>query len=230
MDGSRFDRFARSLVTGTSRRGVLGGLLGLGAGLAGLRAAEAATCPPGRVYRRGVGCVCRLTGRPPVGGVCPCPRGQTDTGDGLGCLECPSVKECPASDPCSSVACDPSVGCVTTPVPDNAPDGCAAGSVCCAGRGCTPLGTASDCTACGDGCADPTPLCNPTLGCVACLKSDHCGPCQTCDNGACVVDGSSEAQPCPSTGEFGAICCGGACVDLPDDQDHLCCGTGICQP
>jgi hypothetical protein len=69
MDGSRFDHLARSLA-GTSRRGLIGGLLGIGAGLAGFGAAEAQSCPPGQVARRGQ-CVCRTTGRPPVGGACP---------------------------------------------------------------------------------------------------------------------------------------------------------------
>jgi hypothetical protein len=105
MDGRRFDRLARSLVTGTSRRGVLGGLLGIGAGLAGIGTTGAVTCPPGRVFRRGVGCVCRLTGRPPVGGVCPCSRGQTDTGDGRGCLACRAAADCANGGFCEAGSC-----------------------------------------------------------------------------------------------------------------------------
>ena len=94
MDGSAFDRLARSLVTERSRRGVVGGLLGLAAGLAGVGAAGAQTCPPGRVRRRGVGCVCRRTGRPPVGGTCPCPRGQCDFGAGCVAAECCADADC----------------------------------------------------------------------------------------------------------------------------------------
>ncbi len=51
MDGPRFDRLARSFAGAGSRRRFLGGLLGLGAGLAGSSAAGAAC--PNRLHRRG---------------------------------------------------------------------------------------------------------------------------------------------------------------------------------
>jgi uncharacterized protein YndB with AHSA1/START domain len=81
MDGARFDRLTRALaVIGPSRRRLVAGALaavGLGGGM---RTVEAA-CPPGQVSRRGVGCICRRTGRPPVNGVCPCPDGRPPCGD-----------------------------------------------------------------------------------------------------------------------------------------------------
>jgi hypothetical protein len=133
MDDARFDSFARSLADElapraerASRRGFVAGLFGFGVGLAGLGAADAQSCPPGRVVRQGQ-CVCRLTGRPPVGGVCPCPRGQTDIGDGRGC-SCPPERSCPANDTCcpggevcaagGGVCCPPQSICTVGGVPD----------------------------------------------------------------------------------------------------------------
>jgi hypothetical protein len=78
LDGTRFDALARHLATGKSRRSFVGGLLGLGAGLAGIASAGAA-CPPGQVSSRGR-CLCKATGRPPVGGACSCPAGRCGLG------------------------------------------------------------------------------------------------------------------------------------------------------
>jgi hypothetical protein len=133
MDGSRFDTRARSLAGARSRRSFLGGVLGLGAGLAKMSAAGAA-CPPGQVSKRGR-CLCKLTGRPPVGGACPCPAGLTDTGDGLGCLACRVDADClPTGDPCQAAHCVAGA-CRAAPVPGGAAcvgtDG-----VCCTGTCC----------------------------------------------------------------------------------------------
>ena len=62
MDPRRFDTFARSLATPKTRRGLLGTLAALGAGLLGARAADAqqvtqASC--GNVVCNGNGCACR---------------------------------------------------------------------------------------------------------------------------------------------------------------------------
>jgi hypothetical protein len=72
-DGSRFDTLARSVAGATHRRGFVGSLAALAAGLAGIGTAGAA-CPPEQVARRGFGCVCRATGRPPGPEGCPCGR------------------------------------------------------------------------------------------------------------------------------------------------------------
>src|SRR5262245_19984952 len=125
MDGDRFDRWTRGVAGGVSRRRVLGGLLGLGAGLAGGTVPRAA-CPPGQTAVRGA---------------CPCPAGRTDTGDGRGCLACHAAAECGTDDacasyacvagacaktkrvcddgdPCTTDACDPASGCVRAPAAD----------------------------------------------------------------------------------------------------------------
>jgi hypothetical protein len=200
MDGSLFDRIARSLATERSRRGVLGGLLGLGAGLVGVRATDAA-CPPGQVSRPRVGCVCRRTGRPPVGGVCPCPRGQTDTGDGQGCLECRGDDEC--GDACAGAG--PCVQGACTSVP-TLPEGasCTDGRVCldgaCRGNGtCTTSSTCEVVVPCpGSGCN--IPLCHTTS-----------------EGGLVCADDTTDQdlEPCTSSADCpaGDVCVTSACLD-----------------
>ena len=197
-DGHRFDELAKALAGTASRRGVVGGLAALAAGLVGARAAGAQTCPPGRVSRRGVGCVCKATGRPPIGGVCPCPAGQSDAGDGRGCLACRDDDECPASDACTSYACvagacagtrtvcddgtgrcttkacDPATGCVCTPIDCNDNNLCTT-DTCDPGTGCrhTPI-------VCSSG------QCDALIGCV-CTADDHCATGSACFHGGCFL-------------------------------------------
>jgi hypothetical protein len=206
MDGSRFDSLARSLAGTGSRRGVLGGLVALGAGLFGVRTTEAQACLPGRVSRPRFGCVCRLTGRPPVGGVCPCPRGQTDTGDGRGCLACRTLSDCAPGDACTIVTCSPAGGCIQTPVGEGLPGACTGGEVCCSGA-CTALGTIEDCGFCGDACTGTgetcggggTPGvcgCDPDCTGATCGDSDGCG-------GTCIVQDCPSPQICLPDGTCG---------------------------
>jgi hypothetical protein len=194
MDVNHFDELARTFATVGSRRRFLLGLAGT-AGLIGGRQVAAA-CPPGQVDRRGIGCVCRASGRPPVDGVCPCPRGQTDTGDGQGCLACRSTDECPPSDacvsyacvdgacaatktvcddgdPCTANRCDPAVGCVYPPLSDGQPGECTGGQVCC-GEVCTRLGSVTNCASCGHACSAPA---HASATCVssACRFDCHAG-------------------------------------------------------
>lgn len=86
MDGSRFDQIARAFASERSRRGVIGGLAGLAAGLLGATRAAAVTCPPGQYVGSANRCLCLKTGRPPVGGNCPCSGGLVSCG-GTCCLE-----------------------------------------------------------------------------------------------------------------------------------------------
>jgi hypothetical protein len=206
MDGSRFDTIARSLAGGTSRRSLLAGLAAIAAGLSGT---AAAACPPGRVDRRGT-CVCKATGRPPVNGVCPCPKGQTDTGDGQGCLQCRSVSECPV-DPCRPTECQAGA-CVGTRTPDGQQGNCPAGDVCCGGA-CTFIGSDTNCLACGDACAAGTERCDPETGCFTCYQIGA-----TLPGGVCGID---TVGLCCNGRCSGSICCaeeGGPCAD-----DTTCC-------
>jgi hypothetical protein len=122
MHGARLDSIVRSLGGVRSRRGVLGGALGLGAALAG-RGGATAACPPDQVERRGLGCVCRTTGRPPVDGLCPCRGGLTRCG--AACVNT-------ATDPAHCGGCGRSCG----------GDACVRGELCAAsfvGPGATGL-------------------------------------------------------------------------------------------
>jgi hypothetical protein len=205
VEGSRFDDIARSLAGGlaskrerTSRRGVLASLLGVCAGFVGLHTTAAVTCPPGQVYRQRIGCVCLTTGRAPAGGVCPCPRGQVDTGDGQGCLECRSAAECPAfDDPCLEATCDPANGCLPNPVPDGLPGGCATGLACYDGT-CAECGTDSDC---------PTGLACYGGVCAECETDDHCPGFLACHGGRCGCETESD---CPAD----HACVHGGCFKL----------------
>jgi hypothetical protein len=168
MDGSRFDRLARFLAGGASRRGVLGGLLGLGAGLVGIRPTGAQTCLPGRIYRRGVGCICKLTGRPPAGGTCPCPRGQIDTGDGQGCLACRGDADCPSPQVCLAGAC-----------------GCEAPRVLLANGSCAYPCTIDD--ECAAICGGSFYFCDPVEGGTFCIHGDHVALCPPLSTEPCAV-------------------------------------------
>lgn len=74
MDGRRFDQLTKVLAAAGSRRRMLGSLTGGAtaflATLLGRRGVSAQACPEGQVNRRGIGCVCRSTGRPPVNDTC----------------------------------------------------------------------------------------------------------------------------------------------------------------
>ena len=87
MDAERFDAIARRLAASrlsgvASRRLLLRGAAAAGAGLLAVRQPAGAACPPDQVLRRGIGCVCRTTGRPPdETGFCACANGLTRCGD-----------------------------------------------------------------------------------------------------------------------------------------------------
>jgi hypothetical protein len=148
---------------------------------------------------------------PCAGMVCddgnPC---TTDTCQGGSCQHtwiegcCTADADCGGGDACTVASCDPAAGCVLTPVPDDQAGGCPAGQVCCAGRGCTPLGTPTDCAACGDACAGPGETCGGggapgVCGCtpIAC-SVESCG--QVIADGC---GGELTCPPCPVTETFG---------------------------
>ena len=73
--------------------------------------------------RRGLGCVCKSTGRPPNGAGCPCPNGQTHCGgrcvdparDLANCGGC-GIACSPSADPCRVAGCR-NGACTTIPAP-----------------------------------------------------------------------------------------------------------------
>jgi hypothetical protein len=139
MERRRFDDLTRAVAAPATRRGVLTGLGTLVGGLLGGRAvpADAQSCPPDQVHRRGVGCVCRTTGRPPVGGLCPCAGRLRRCGDvcvdlsrdDAHCGSCGSA--CQAPSRCQGGACT----CTATADPCAAvPGGCGIAGDGCGGR------------------------------------------------------------------------------------------------
>jgi hypothetical protein len=192
MDGHRFDDLTRTLARG-SRRRLLAGLAGtlLSGSLArGPVRSAAAACPAEQVFRPRVGCICRATGRPPVGGVCPCPAGKTYCPDGCvdllrdgahcgtcdlacpeatpicfvgTCVECTQALHCDDDgDPCTVAACVAGA-CLQTPV---AVGGACLGQsgICCGGACVDSTSDPANCGGCGVTCG-PNQSCLPT-GCV----------------------------------------------------------------
>ncbi len=209
---------------------------------------------------------CTLTACVPETGECaaaprpdgtPCDDGSVcTTGDacaGGTCTGAPTVT-CNDDDTCTSDTCDPTAGCVYTPIA-----GCTAGcgdGECLGDETCGACPT--DCGPCPAVC--PNGSCEDGETCATC--ADDCGPCPpACGDGACETPETCEAcpadcGPCPGngcvtfTGEAG---CGGcaceACVCAADPSccsgtwDMLCalrcdancggdcgfgCGDGVC--
>jgi hypothetical protein len=221
MDGSRFDLIARAMASDAlkrpgGRRGFVGGLAALAAGLVGVRT-TAAACGPDQINRRGL-CVCKTTGRPPgPGWLCPCASGLTRCGnacvntgrDGAHCGGCNLA--CAANEQCRSGACVCVLDCAGKTC--GAPDGC--GGTCVV-QDCPPTQT---CLAGGCGCApDRGQLVNGSCGypcgagvdCAFCVGT--CGPEFTSGSNYCssmtsTVECLSGSAGCPiGSGCFGSFC------------------------
>jgi hypothetical protein len=128
--------------------------------------------------------------------------------------------DCPANDfaalgtDCGTCQeCDGSGSCET--VIDGTPDlvDCATGEVCCGGL-CTPLGTLTNCSTCGDGCADSTVCTTDTCeddgsGGFMCVNT----PITCDDNFSCTVDSCDSVTGCVFT-----------------ENDALCPDCNVCEP
>lgn len=223
MDGHRFDALVRSFASGASRRGVLKGLLGLGAGaVAGgpLLEGEAArrptptprpvTCSPPKVASGGQ-CVC-AGGSTPCGPDC-CPNGQAECCDNACCygecfgeeLCCPTGRTfCAASGECcpDGWRCCPDFGCIP-------PGGCCEIGEC-ETRACHQ-------TACG-----PNRTCDYTFDCG---RDDECCPDDLCSEGWCQDNGACAVSDFDCRVSGGEVCCGGnQCL-----SDGSCCLNEYCQ-
>lgn len=233
MERSRFDALARAVATPQTRRGIVGGITALIAGLASHRLANAA-CPPEQVSAPGNRCVCRTTGRPPIGGTCPCPSGQTRC-DGV-CRTTASYladdANCGGCDqPCTNGTTCEDGGCVE-PCRE-LQSLCSDISQCCAGPNviCGPLGYVN-------------PACCKELGSSCTTGGECCGFAAagggsrqfiSCASGVCGgvggncngVDGHCASGVCcgyPEINIFGGICCdvGETCSEPG--------ANGVCQP
>jgi hypothetical protein len=225
VDGLRFDALTRSLAAGVDRRRLLKGLAAVGLGGAFARFGQGAVdaaCPPGQVARRGQ-CICKATGRPPVGGICPCPNGQTSCANGCtdtardsancgGCgTGCPVER--PYCDGGICVACKRANDCPPATGPCQRPT-CANG-VC--GVESDPALVGGSCNA-SDPCVENA-VCGADGVCTG--AQINCGNCRTCLGGQCLPrpNGTSclggtfqccDGQCIQACG-VGLECCGGAC-------------------
>ena len=237
MDAHRFDDLTRTLATSSRRRFLAGVAAAVGGAL--VARPTAAACPPDQIHRRGMGCVCKATGRPPqASGSCPCPNGKArcdgfcvdpmtdvahcggcgmvcDDGDACTADSCAAGRcrhapiSCVAGDACTEAHCDPAVGCVFSPISCPDDDGDA-----CTAAACDPaVGCVSLPRSCDDDDVCTTDTCDPATGCV------HTPI--VCDDGdPCTVNGCDPVTGCTFTPvadglagacQAGSICCGGAC-------------------
>jgi hypothetical protein len=182
-------------------------------------------------------------------GVCRCPRGTTDCGDGT-CKRCC----CPGPGPafcspicesehetccgfsCADTSTDPSNcgGCGETCRPGET---CAAGECVCApqceGKVCGPNRCGGSCGSC------PGKLvCNRAGTACICRTPSQCPPpsvCQqaTCANGECGVRDAPNGTRC-QTAQGSGICCGGTCEVAACTDNSQCpatapvCSGGVC--
>jgi hypothetical protein len=212
MDGHRFDTLVRSLASGTSRRKILKGILGIGAGAAAARGSvEAARrptpmpkpviCPPPKVPSGGE-CVCP-GGTSTCGPDC-CPNGQAECCDNACCYgECFGEELCC---PSSRQFCAVSGEC------------CPEEWRCCPGFGCIPLGGCCDVSECQD------------RDCYI----HECGPNHTCDYAFDCRDDGTEIC-CVGLGpclEDGTCACAGHCEISGEccEPGQRCCPNFGCVP
>ncbi len=216
MDHRSFDSLTRSLASAKTRRGILGSLAAIGAGLAGARAADAQvtqaqcgnkTCAnnPGKCSD---GCVCCVYSngnsrcRPP--GTC-----------GPGAAVCPPGEEV-----------DPILGCVPIDPCAGLVDGasCGSGLVCsggqCIGNGVCPTGD-DVCEGGGTQCGGQIAICGDKTKCVetpeggsTCIFYYDTDPEQVCAGGPCAASADCpDGSVCMREGT--RPCCGhafGTCI------------------
>ncbi|MCB9730155.1 MAG: hypothetical protein H6744_12680 [Deltaproteobacteria bacterium] len=168
----------------------------------------------------------------------PCSDGDACTkGDvcELGACITTSAVQCPNTNPCVSSTCEPSVGCVDSPldVPCDDGDPCTVGDLCAAGA-CTAGAGELDCDD-----ADPCTLdgCTPEVGCWH-VPDTKCDDGEACTVDTCQPDGSCTNEPFSGPCEDGdlctsgevcadGVCAGGVPVSCDDDEE---CTADGCDP
>lgn len=201
MDPTRFDELTRALVTGTTRRRVLGGMLGALGGALGFGDAIAARCGnPGSTCTSVAGCCGALTC---VAGRCQTPSAKHD----------PSARGCPIGQTRCGGAC------FDVNTDDNNCGAC--GAVC---SGVTPLCSQGSCICTDISCPPGFICCNGSCVAGACCADSDCGACETCSGThQCLRDTTRNGEHCS-----GGICVdGGCCASACGAGDSLtCCAAG----
>ncbi len=141
------------------------------------------------------------------------------------------VEDCDDADNCSEDSCDPTSGCLHSPIAGCNPP-CATDEECADDNKCTIEGCQNNfclqaVIECNDGNICTADSCNPASGCVheqlspcpACqfaYECDDLDPCSldSCVVGICVVDSNPQCQPCEdATCNDGNPCTYDSCVD-----------------
>ncbi len=187
-------------------------------------------------------CVAGACQHPPMTGACD-DASACSTGDKCSDGACVGVAVvCDDKNPCTQDACNPSLGCTSTPA-----DGglCSDGSVCtvgdvCQGGACLPGAT----TACDDDNLCTTDSCNALTGCIAasnslpCSDGDACTLGDGCKNGACANTGKlpcNDGNPCTDDSCDPVQGCLFATNSLICSDNNVCttgdvCAQGVCAP
>jgi hypothetical protein len=233
MDGSRFDEIARNLARGTTRRGLVAGLVGIAAGIgAGRRgAAQVSQAQCGNMFCKdnpGVckpGCVCCVYPngnsrcRPP--GTCSpgwetCPADRPFIDPVRGCVQCLDASQCPApSGQCQVATCTAGV-CGSAPGMAGtecraATDLCDVAEACdgstsaCPADAFAPNSVVCRTAACTDGVATLAENCSGTGAACPPLRTQSCAP-----------------YHCAGTG------CASGCTDDTGCVDGYHCDSGQC--
>ena len=252
MDSRRFDSLARALAAQQSatgdqgrqtRRGFLGALAAVGAGLLGAQVtgAQVAQAQCGNVSCRNnpgrcnPGCVCCVYGNgntrctPPGGcsGTPTCPAGTVV--DPVGGCVAPTTTTTTTTTTTAAPSCVPGGGCVPFG------EACEQNADCQAGWVCRPPSTGQTCAATG---ATGECCLNTAVAGGACTDVADCrgagddDPCRavTCEGGVCVVRGvpcctdQADGEQCYNLTQL-RVCCGGICCAVGTS-----CGVdGVCR-
>lgn len=230
MDDRWFDAVARSLASGSNRRRVLGGLLGLGGAVAtGVTVSDSEAARRPTPTPKPVTCPGIQTWD---GFACVCPNGAGNCGSDC----CPADAQCCDSACCFGICYGEELCCPLENWCDSSGTCCSAGTVCCGAAGCVP----------GEACCAGIPFdpgthfcCGDTIVAGACCELGGCAEGVTCCAGACVdlrVTGNCCDSSHCNTSDLcrpevceNSVCVAGASIECPAPIDQCRLG-GSCDP
>ncbi len=238
MDDRRFDSLTKALASGTNRRTLFKGLLGLGGvtvvgGALADNKADAARRPTPTPTP--VRCPGNQT---PVGGVCTCPASAPNKCGPDCCTESITIPDTAGYSECCDNACcfghcyGEELCCKYPLVFCEAQNECcfADDNQCCGSTGCCD----TECCPVADGspvcCEGATPKCCPGDVCIpadGCCTDDECTGCQSCTNHIC-VDDSAECVGCLDCVNTVCVVNNANCEDGQVCTDNICRTDGNC--